>query len=181
MDPRFYPQAQTPLFVTQLIDHANYEWNIRLVHTTFEPESAQAILSIPLPARAKPDKLIWSPNPKGNFLVHSSYRIASNQSNTPTNTEVWWKRLWKLRALEKIKMLMWRISVNALPTKDNMSKRIESIDPTCVLCSQEEETCCHLFLYRPVAKAIWFASWGFKPDSKYPNLWRHHQYSFGSP
>lgn len=86
--PRIAPTAQTPLFVTQLIDHANYEWNIRLVHTTFEPESAQAILSIPLPARAKPDKLIWSPNRNGNFLVHSAYGMTSNQSSTHTNTEV---------------------------------------------------------------------------------------------
>lgn len=62
-------------------------------------------------------------------------------------------------------MLMWTLSVNALPTKDNMSKRIESIDQICVLCSQEEETCCHLILYCLVAKTIWFAScWGFKPD-----------------
>ena len=56
-------------------------------------------------------------------------------------------------------------SVNTLPTKDNMPKRVEHIDPTCILCSQEEESCCHLFLHCPVAKAIWYAScWEFKLD-----------------
>nr|POF25614.1 putative mitochondrial protein [Quercus suber] len=48
--PKIAPIVQTPLFVTQLIDHVRHKWNIKLVHATFKPESTQAILSIPLPA-----------------------------------------------------------------------------------------------------------------------------------
>ena len=62
-------------------------------------------------------------------------------------------------------MFIWRIGTNSLPTKDNLLKRININDPSCLLCGFEVETCCHLFFGCPVAKAIWHSScWGFKAD-----------------
>ncbi|XP_075636613.1 uncharacterized protein LOC142608832 [Castanea sativa] len=62
-------------------------------------------------------------------------------------------------------MFLWRLYVNALPTRDNLIKRMNIADTTCLLCNESEENPCHLFLRCPVAKALWFsACWVFKAE-----------------
>ena len=60
-------------------------------------------------------------------------------------------------------MLLWRVGVNALPTRENLMSRVTVSDPSCVLCGNEIESCCHLFVTCPVARALWHSTcWGFK-------------------
>ena len=117
--------------VSKLINQNSHKWKSEFVHEIFELESAQAILFIHLPTRARPDKLIWTLDPKGKFLVRSAYRVTTDQ--TPNGTEIHWSKLWNLRAPERVKMLLWRIGSNSLPTKDNLSRRIVSSDPIWVV------------------------------------------------
>lgn len=64
-----------------------------------------------------------------------------------------------------IKMFFWRVSINALPIKENLSSHLEVEDPCCVLCNQEVVSFAHLFFHCPVARALWFSiCWGFKVD-----------------
>uniref|UniRef100_A0A7N2LHN6 Uncharacterized protein n=1 Tax=Quercus lobata TaxID=97700 RepID=A0A7N2LHN6_QUELO len=89
----------TLLMVSQPINQNSHEWKSELVHEIFEAESAQAILSIHLPARVRPDKLIWVLDPKGRFSVRSAYRVFTAQIHN--NTDIPWTKLWNLRALER--------------------------------------------------------------------------------
>ena len=62
-------------------------------------------------------------------------------------------------------MFLWRVAVNALPIKENLSSHVEVEDPCCVLCNQEGESFAHLFFHCPGARALWFSiCWGFKVD-----------------
>ena len=77
-----------------------------------------------------------------------------------------WQKLWRLKALERTKILSWRIGQNAFPTKENIVLRIGEGDPNCVLRGENIENCCHLFFKCNVAKALWFASYdGLRSDS----------------
>ena len=159
------PKAMQPfptlLTVSQLINQNSHEWKSELVHEIFEAKSAQAILSIHLPAGVRPDKLIWVLDPKGRFSVRSAYRVFTTQIHN--NTDIPWTKLWNLRALERVKMLLWRIGSNA--TKENLIQRIGSIDPTCVLCNQENKTGPHMFFKCPIARAMWYLGcWGFRSE-----------------
>ena len=59
-------------------------------------------------------------------------------------------------------MLLWRIGVDALPTKVNLNCKLNHIDPTCILCNSGDETCVHLFFECPFSRALWdSACWGF--------------------
>ena len=60
-----------------------------------------------------------------------------------------------MNAPKRIRMLLWRIGVTVLPTKENMLRRLEVTDSKCVLCGEEVETACHIFFEFPVAKSIW--------------------------
>ena len=67
---------------------------------------------------------------------------------------------------ERHKMMIWRIAVVCLPTKDKLSRFVDATDTYCPLYKMETETSLHLFALCPVAKAVWFNSkWGLRMDS----------------
>lgn len=64
---------------------------------------------------------------------------------------------------ERIKMLLWRIGTNSIPTKENVSCRLEHIDLVCTLCKSESESCVHLFFECHISRALWYTTcWGFR-------------------
>ncbi|KAL0000486.1 hypothetical protein SO802_014267 [Lithocarpus litseifolius] len=163
--PRDESSPQPPLKVSQLINSDCHCWKAHLVHEIFDPPSAQAILSISIPSRPTADKLCWILDPKGKFSVKSACQVSNSQDGTQTVSSINWKKLWSLKAPERIKMFLWRLGVNALPTRENLSKRMEINDTSCLLCKNVVETPCHLFLHCPIARALWFSvCWGFKPE-----------------
>nr|POE63822.1 putative ribonuclease h protein [Quercus suber] len=129
------------------------------------PTSAQAILSTPIPSRPKPDKFLWIPDSKGLFLVKSAYKELLPNPPPQASSNVNWSKLWKIRGLERIKIFLWRVTVNVLPTRENLMGHMDILDSTCVLCNMEVESAPRLFLRCPIARAIWFATcWRFKSD-----------------
>ena len=151
--------------MAHLIDSDHHKWKVPLVLDLFDANSANAILSIPIHSRTRPNKLVWIPDSKGCFSVKSAYKEIVNLSSHPTTPIVDWRKLWKLKGLERIKLFLWRVVFNALPTKENLMCRMQVEDPCCVLCNQEVETFDHIFLCCLVAKALWFSiCWGFRSD-----------------
>ena len=67
--------------VSMLIDSTTHCWNENQVCYLFEVEDAKAILSIPLAANRKEDKLIWVPNAKGVFTTKSAYKVSNPHPN----------------------------------------------------------------------------------------------------
>nr|POE63825.1 putative ribonuclease h protein [Quercus suber] len=131
----------------------------------FSPTTTQAILSTHIPSRPKPDKFLWIPDSKGLFSVKSTYKELLPNPPPPASSNVNWSKLWKIRGPKRIKMFLWRVAVNALPTRENLIGHMDIPDSTCVLCNIEVESAPHLFLRCPIARAIWFATcWGFKSD-----------------
>ena len=66
--------VQSEKKVAQLIDQDHCAWRTSIVLDTFNPISANAILSIPIPSRPSLDKLMWIPDSKGLFSVKSAYK-----------------------------------------------------------------------------------------------------------
>ncbi|XP_075636798.1 uncharacterized protein LOC142609041 [Castanea sativa] len=163
--PKDESLTHTPLSVSHLFDASNHCWNARLIHQLFDEVFAQAILSIPLPYHPKQDKLIWILDSKGRFSVKSTYRVSIAQEPQSDHSDVPWMKLWKARIPERIKMLLWRIGTNSIPTKENLSCRLEHIDPVCTLCKSVSESCVHLFFGWHISRALWYtACWGFRLD-----------------
>ena len=129
------------------------------------PESMEAIQRIGIPSIPRKDRIIWIKDAKGNFTVKSSFQTNQNLG-MPITSSLNWKTLWKLKLQERVKMLIWRIGSNVLPTKLNLAQRIEGIDLKCPLCNEEEESITHLFCSCPVSRAIWFGvCWSIHSDN----------------
>ena len=146
--------VQSEMKVAQLIDFEQHTWRTSLLRNIFNPTSAQAILSIRIPSTPCPDKLMWITDSKGLFSIKSAY----NQmiSNTPSQASfaVIWSKIWKIRGPERIKMFLWRVATNTLPTRENLMTRMDITEPWCVLYNQEVESASHLFFKCPAVKAL---------------------------
>lgn len=134
-----------------------------MVKEIFVAEAAVAILTIPIPLFPRQDKLMWLPDAKGIFSVKSVHKVAFSHSNNRAQDLSHWKDLWKARLPERVKMLLWRIGANAIPTRENLQRRTQHIDPSYILCSAEVESCVHLFFECHFARALWSSSgWGLR-------------------
>ena len=59
--------------------------------------------------------------------------------------------MWNTKIHERLKMHMWRIAVDILPTWTQLSRFVSDIDPICPLCELAPESSLHLF-----QQALWF-------------------------
>ena len=91
-----------------------------MINEIFASDSALAILTIPIPITLRQDKLIWLPNPKWKYSVKSVHKVAFHNPNSSDHSQPHWKDLWKAKLRERLKMLLWRIGANTIPTKVNL-------------------------------------------------------------
>ena len=67
-------------------------------------------------------------------------------------------------------MLIWRIGINDIPTRANLQRRLQHVDPTCILCNLGDETSIHLFFECHFTRTLWAsACWGLRIDASLLN------------
>ena len=96
------------------------------------------------------DDIIWQYDSKGKYSVQSLYSVVSFRGVTPVHVPA----VWKLIIPPRIHIFLWLLSRNKLLTRDNLGKKRELQDQTCLFCC-EIESVNHLFFDCCVAKAIW--------------------------
>ena len=95
----------------------------------------EAILQMPLPRSQEEDEVLWHFHKRGEYSVKSGYQLALNlkfpnepSSSSDSNSRQW-KFLWMLELPEKIKIFMWRVTKNILPTAENLWGRKSLQEP----------------------------------------------------
>ncbi|KAE8797725.1 NAC domain-containing protein 78 [Hordeum vulgare] len=164
--------------MSELINPVTEDWDTDLVNELFTEEDARIILSIPV----KPDMEdfpTWHYDKRGNFSVKSAYQLgvsikesegqrdaepSSGQGRVMAN----WQHIWKLNLPGNVRMFLWRLAHNSLPTRVNIRRKHAELDTLCPMCSRLDEDGGHLFLKCKLVKAVWreqnleeFAAWCF--------------------
>jgi hypothetical protein len=96
------------------------------------------------------DKIMWSFSSNGKFFVQSLYAVINHRGVVP----VYVSAVWKLKIPPRVQIFLWLITKNKALTRDNLAKRREVTDKTCLFCN-EPESVKHLFFECCVAKRIW--------------------------
>ncbi|KAL2942964.1 hypothetical protein RDABS01_031312 [Bienertia sinuspersici] len=121
-------------------------WNSPKVWKWFEASDAQIILSTYAPMEEMGDEMIWLHKENGDYIVKSGY---------------WFLQICKKPKLksvsQRLRSFYWKLSHNALPTKDNLLERKIEVNPDYVFCG-EREMINHLFLNCEITKRIWRSS-----------------------
>ena len=104
----------------------------------------EAIKKIIISTIPVPDRLIWILDPKGKFSIKLVFFVSQDPVEQ-SQPNIQWKPFWKLQLHERLKMLVWRIANDILPTNLNFCMRVGFGNPICPLCHSEEESALHLF------------------------------------
>jgi len=96
------------------------------------------------------DHIVWNYTSSGRYEVQSLYAVVSFRGVAP----IYVSSVWKLSIPPRVQLFLWLVSNNRVLTRDNLAKRREVSDPTCLLCN-EMESVTHLFFECCVAKLVW--------------------------
>ena len=96
------------------------------------------------------DKVTWVLEKSGRFTTKSMYRWFLHRG--VLNKRLC--RIWKCRLPMKIKVFLWQISNNRLPTGAELKKRNWRGSAVCNIC-ETSETADHIFFSRVMAKFVW--------------------------
>lgn len=96
------------------------------------------------------DQIIWSFTSHGKYSVQSLYAVINSRGVFP----VYIHAIWKIVIPPRVQFFLWLLSQNKLLTRDNLAKRRDVSDLTCLLCS-ENESITHLFFECCVATNVW--------------------------
>jgi len=96
------------------------------------------------------DSIVWTFSSSGKFSVQSMYNTVSFRGIQPVYTPV----VWNLHVPPRIHIFLWLLTNNKTLTRNNLAKRQNVEDLSCLFCS-EPETVQHLFFDCCVAKVSW--------------------------
>jgi hypothetical protein len=149
--------------VSELIDPYTGQWDEVLVRDTFWEMDVDIILATPIRSDYE-DYLAWHFDSKGLFSVKSAYKlyVAKRDEVACAGSQVngenkFWKTLWDLPCLPKVKQFMWRLAHNSLALKMNIKRRGIDCDMLCVCCKRLDEDGAHLFFKCKNNREIWKA------------------------
>ena len=66
-----------------------------------------------------------------------------------------WKKLWQLRLPNKVKIHLWQACMNALPSRQCLSRHHLLPDSVCPVCQSDSETVTHALWTCPHARNVW--------------------------
>ncbi|KAJ9159617.1 hypothetical protein P3X46_025114 [Hevea brasiliensis] len=120
------------------------------------------------------DSIVWHFDRSGVYSVKSGYRFLVNKARNANaqhphqsfsiSKDVW-KSIWSLDMQPKIKVFMWKVMLNALPSKENLYRRGITLDFNCPICQREVKSIEHILFWCDHSKVAWFAG----PCSYKPN------------
>ena len=122
--------------VSTLLSSDGKSWDEEAVKKMFGDEKSRKILEIPLSMEGCTDFASWPFTKNDIYTVRSGYNLARTSSfwqersnpgrGSSSNTEAQgktWRKLWKTQCPERMKIILWRMAHNCLPTGDQLQKR----------------------------------------------------------
>ncbi|KAL0009466.1 hypothetical protein SO802_010968 [Lithocarpus litseifolius] len=168
LDPQYPRILSPPSFygcdakVEILIDNDRKCWINEAIDNNFSAHEARLIKAIPLGLIDAEDKLCWCSSVDGQYSVKAGYNLLIREELTPSDSMSVrsppmspWKGLWKLKTPNRVKTLLWRANVDALPTRVNLVKRKVLTDPTCQACGAAQESSLHALWLCPKLSVVW--------------------------
>ncbi|XP_059434035.1 uncharacterized protein LOC132167148 [Corylus avellana] len=165
--PLFKPSPRSPnnchqpsLLISDLFHHETLKWNTVMLQALFEKDSVREISKIHV-SKDPNIKYIWTPSCSGRCSTSSAY-LSAISSRYSTNAILassnFWKSIWKLNLNDRLRLFLWKIAWNILPTKERLNSIFPSNLEACPLCKVLEDSLQHLFFNCSFARIIWRSS-----------------------
>ncbi|KAL0437443.1 UNVERIFIED_CONTAM: putative mitochondrial protein [Sesamum radiatum] len=158
--PKFIPEPrgeinQTwPTLVHDLIEGSTFSWKLDLLTQMFPDEVVKEIKKIKIPTLMESPKPFWAPSKSeaAFFAIQCQSLFVDEES------EIIGKRIWKLDLHNRLKLLIWRILFDLLPTRGKLNQVFQIQNTECPLCQFQVENSHHIFMCCPLSKKVWMLS-----------------------
>ncbi|KAK8682914.1 hypothetical protein V6N13_038993 [Hibiscus sabdariffa] len=133
-------------WVSDLIDDNSRTWKPDMFVSWFDIEDMDQICCIPIARLELQDKIFLRYDQSGEYLVKSGYKVMRNEfSGAPSSFDVqFYKQMWNVNMPPKVKINMWRIANNYIPTFASLQMRRLNVNNICLLCQSSSEIVSHL-------------------------------------
>lgn len=154
--------SDEPQYVGDFIEAKGWQ-KIKLIEW-FPSVDVIAILKIPLPRYDVDDEWTWIHSKNGLFTVRSAYNMLvmeekrSRASHFFSQKPFSWKKLWKAGVYPKIRMFAWRVMHKGLAMRVELQNRGMSLDTTCPMRGEVQETLNHVVMTCPEVRRVWYFS-----------------------
>lgn len=71
---------------------------------------------------------------------------------------VLWEKIWQSKLHERLKIFVWRVLADVIPTRDKLNMHFDVGESSCCLCGAKIENVLHLFKECPCFRALAFSS-----------------------
>jgi hypothetical protein len=138
------------------------------VEEHFLPMDVDVIRSIPLSTSNQQDTWAWHFERSGSFTVRSVYRLLVSTKKT---REDWlegrpgssssstehrlWTTMWKVKVPSKIRVFLWRLAHQSLPTGSVRLHRNMATTAGCPFCAVTHDDWRHSLLECTTARCVW--------------------------
>ncbi|MQL93085.1 hypothetical protein Taro_025727 [Colocasia esculenta] len=149
------------------------KWNGEALMQIFPPSIVKMIEKWPTLNCSTADERIWLPDEYGFFSTHGAYKwIREGENKNCKENQSIWKKIWKWRTQNRIKVLLWKVAWKRLPTKLAQWHRRHWV------CTGTSHS--HALISCKIARNIWknvalYLGWPSQPASL-SNLWGRVEY-----
>ncbi|KAL0408606.1 UNVERIFIED_CONTAM: putative ribonuclease H protein [Sesamum radiatum] len=148
-----------PSMVRDLIDRDGNTWKLEVIAEIFPSTIVKEIKKIQIPDPLEPFHPFWAPSKSGKFSTKAAFN-AIQLSKNPLNQEdeSLGKRIWSLDLHNRLKLLIWRVLFDTLPTRGKLGQLFNITESECLFCGFQVEDTHHLFLCCSFTERIWLRS-----------------------
>lgn len=96
-----------------------------MTNALFDREVATEILNMQLLDSSEPDLLIWAPDRRGHYSVHTAYRLCDEvlAIEAPSLAHFDWNVIWRMEVPPKVTDFLWRSCRQCLTTKTRLREK----------------------------------------------------------
>ncbi|MBA0765477.1 hypothetical protein Gotri_014671 [Gossypium trilobum] len=102
--------------LTDLLNDENKRWNKDRVHAIYGNFLGDRICNLPVGDKDQTDRVVWFHNPHGFYYSKSAYSWLILKQVGFGPHRFLWKAFWKLKTLPKIRVFIWQVGHEILPT-----------------------------------------------------------------
>jgi hypothetical protein len=153
--------------VHELFVPGTRDWDEQLVRYSFIYRDALEILKTKPGVRLQEDVDAWAFERTGLYSIRSSYRALKRERDTraaltlnatgSSDEAGWWKKLWQLKILPKIRVFWWRVLHGYLPTKGELRRGHVAREDHCEACGMPGEDLYHIAVTCTYSSQFWQA------------------------
>ncbi|KAA3469211.1 reverse transcriptase [Gossypium australe] len=141
-------------YVSELMDEDRAEWNEERVTVLYGDYLKDLICKLPISYAGHADQRVWFHNPYGFYSTKSAYSWLILKQIGFGPHRIFWRLIWKLKTLPKIRIFCWRLGQEILPIYDKIASIRSGFNSSCPRCGKERESHIHSLRDCTLAKAI---------------------------